>query len=343
MDETPILLELRVLAGLQAGARLTLSDGRHVLGSGEACDIVLAGPGIDPQALVIGVEGDQLRLQPGQPGCGLTAGDSLSEPFMLAPGVPFHLGDIWLVVDHQASPWPENRSWLVSMPPPLEALSIDAADTVKAVPEAVASEPVRPPNERRRLLWWLKWTAWCIAVFCVGGLGVLAWFRFGMEYLPNMRAMTAAHLSRFTETPVAGPGAGTGQVRPAWPEPVSAKESSPPIQKPPASGPVLLSPAPTTSPVAESPMLGLPLVGSHLVQGRTRERPERSDGGTASIADLARLPFTVRQVSCGNVASITTDKGVKLFEGASHQGYELTRISEERLRLRGRHDVELAC
>lgn len=343
MDERAILLELRVLAGLQAGARLTLSDGRHVLGSGESCEVVLAGPGIEPQALVIVVDGVQLLLQPGQPGCGLSAGDSLSEPFMLLPGVPFHLSDIWLVVDHQASPWPENRSWLVSAPPPLEALSIEAADTVKAARGVVASELVRPASEPRRLLWWLKWTAWCIAVFCLGGLGVLAWFKFGMEYLPNMRSMTAAHLSRFTEAPVVGTGTGMPQMRPAEPAPVSAKAPSPPAQKPSSSGVVLLGPAPTAAPVAESPMLGLPLAGSHLVQGRTRERSERTDAGPASAADLARLPFVVRQVACGEVASITTDKGVKLFEGASHKGYEITRVSPERLRLRGRHDVELSC
>lgn len=342
MDERAILLELRVLTGLQAGARLTLSDGRHVLGSGESCEVVLAGPGIEPQALVIVVDGVQLLLQPGQPGCGLSAGDSLGEPFMLLPGVPFHLGDIWLVVDHQASPWPENRSWLVSAPRPLEALSIDAADTVKAAQGVVASEPVRPASEPRRLLWWLKWTVWCIAVFCLGGLGILAWFKFGMEYLPNMRSMTAVDLSRFTEAPV-GTGTGVPQVRPAEPAPVSKRESSSPPQKPSSSGVVLLGPAPTAAPLAESPMLGLPLAGSHLVQGRTRDRPERPDAGPASAADLARLPFVVRQVVCGEVASITTDKGVKLFEGASHKGYEITRVSQERLRLRGRHDVELSC
>lgn len=336
------LLELRVLAGLQAGARLNLAPGRHVLGRGEECDIVLAGPGIELSALILLVDGAQLHLEPRQPGCGLTAGDSLSEPFMLEPGIPFHVGDIWLVVDHQASPWPENRSWLVSMPPPLSALSIDSAETAIAAQGEVKSKPLRTSGEPRLLLLWLKWAAWCIAVFCLGGLGLLAWFKFGIEYLPNMRAMTATHLSRLAEAPVAGTGVQAVQARTVEPAPVVAQE--PRAQTPPAPELVLLGPAATAAPLARSPMLGLPLAGSHLVQGRSHVQTERiANTDTASAAELARLPFLVRQVACGNVASITTDKGVKLFEGASHKGYELTRVSAERLRLRGLHDMELSC
>lgn len=337
MDGHSDSLELRVLAGLQAGARLNLPDGRRMLGSGEACDIVLAGPGVEAQAMVIVVDGVQLHLQPCQPGCGLTAGDSFSEPFMLEAGVPFHLGDIWLVVDHPESPWPENRSWLVSMPPRLAALPMDAAITDAAMEDA--SRPAKLPDEPRPLLWWLKWGVWCIAVFCLGGLGILAWFKFGMEYLPNMRAMTVAHLTRFAESSVAGPAMKPAAVQPVEPVPTAKDELQ--VQKRPTVGLVLLSPAPAVPSIAQSPMLGLPLAGSHLVPSRSPA--ERADRGVASAAELSRLPFAVRQVVCGDVASITTDKGIKLFEGAIHKGYELTRVSPERLRLRGHHDVELPC
>lgn len=339
MNEATPLLELRVLAGLQAGARLTLADGRHVLGSAEACDIVLVGPGIESQALVIVVDGVRLQLRPGQPGCGLVAGDSLSEAFVLEPGVPFHLGDIWLVVDHRAHPWPENRSWLAPMEPPFVALSMDALDSERAA--EMASRPSEPPVGPRRWLWWLKWMAWCIGVFCLGGLGILAWFKFGMEYLPNMQAMTAAHLSRLTDRPAADKVVEPLPVRQKQPTPAPAAEPSAP--KAPASGLVLLAPESATAPVAAQPMLGLPLIGSHLVPSRPREQPERMEAAVASTAELARLPFVIRQVDCGNVASITTDKGLKLFEGARHMDYELQRVSPERLRLRGRHDVELPC
>jgi len=337
MDETQTLLELRVLAGLQAGARLSLPEGRYVLGSAETCDIVLAGPGIEQQALVIVVDGLRLDLQPGQPGCGLSAGDSLSEPFKLEPGVPFYVGDIWLVVDHRSRPWPENRSWLASMPPPLEALTLDAADKTGVAQDAKQDEPLTPTRGlKRRLLWWLKWAAWCIAVFCLGGLGILAWFKYGMEYLPHVQAHTVAHLSRWNDAPVSEAGSGSVQVQP----PVAAQEPS--TQKPPASGLLLLGTAPT-APVAESPMLGLPLPGSHLEPRGHRDRPAQKDDSAASTADMADLPFVVRQVDCGSVASITTDGGVRFFEGAKHRGYELTRVSAERLRLRGGHDVELSC
>lgn len=333
------MLELRVLAGLQAGASLTLSDGRYVLGSGEACDVVLAGPGVEAQALVIVVDGLQLHLQPGQPGCGLTAGDSFSEPFLLEAGTPFHLGDIWLVVDRPGSPWPENRSWLVPTSPSLATLSMETAAAARAAEDA-SERPTRQ-DETSRLQGWLKWVAWSIAVFCLGGLGSLAWFKFGMEYLPNMRAMTAAHLSRFTESPLTEPAVEPVTVRPLETSPASQERM--PAQKPPAAGLVLMGPAPTEVPAASNPMLGLPLAGSHLVQARSRDQTERSDRSAAAVTELSSLPFVVRQVACGDVASITTDKGVRIFEGASHKGYELTRASPERLRLRGRHDVELPC
>lgn len=343
MSESQAMLELRVLSGLQAGARLTLSDGKHALGTGDECDIVLAGPGIEPQALVIVVDDVHLHLHPGQPGCGLTAGDSLSDPFMLKPGVPFHLGDIWLVVDHPTNPWPENRSWLFPMPSPHPALSAGASDAVKKAPYEVESERLRPLNGPRRPLFWLKWVSWCIAVFCLGGLGILAWFKFGIEYLPNMRAMTEVHLSRLTE--ISDQGAVAKPVTPRSEEPATKVPRAHQAQAQQASAPelLLLGAAPAAPSVSASPLLGLPLAGSHLVSSRIGERAEQVDKETASAADLARLPFVVRQVACGNVASITTDKGVKLFEGASHNGYELTRVSAERLRLRGPHSVELAC
>lgn len=339
MNGSSAVLELRVLAGLQAGARLSLLDGRHVIGSGEACDIVLAGPGIEAQAVVIVVEGAQLHLRPGQPGCGLTAGDSLSEPFMLEAGIPFHLGDVWLVIDQADHPWPENRSWLTPTHSSPAGMPMNEANTApSAEPGAERQKPSHQPN---RLLWWLKWLAWCVAVFCLGGLGVLAWFKYGMEYLPHMRAMTASHLSRFSESSAVDPVVNATLAGPVAPTPAAAIEPRTP--KPSSSSPVLLIPPSPPVSLNESPPLGLPLIGSHLVQSRSPDRPDRVEKDTASAAELLRLPFVVRQVACGSVASITTDKGVKLFEGATYKGYEFTKVSPERLRLRGRHDVELSC
>jgi cytoskeletal protein RodZ len=339
MNGDSVVLELRVLAGLQAGARLSLSDGRHVIGSGETCDIVLAGPGIGAQALVIGVEGAQLHLQPGQPGCGLTEGDSLSEPFMLEAGVPFHLGDVWLVIDQADRPWPENRSWLTLAPSSPAPMPMNEATTAHAAEPG--AERQKPSHRPYSPMWWVKWLAWCVAVFCLGGLGVLVWFKYGMEYLPHMRAMTASHLSRLSESPAVAPAVQATPAKPAAPTQVVEPEPRTPM--PSASSPVFLSPPPPVAPPNESPPLGLPLIGSHLVHSRSQEQTDRAENDTASAAELSRLPFVVRQVACGSVASITTDKGVKLFEGATYKGYELTKISPERLRLRGRHAVELSC
>lgn len=256
---------------------------------------------------------------------------------MLRAGVPFHLGDVWLVIDQANHPWPENLSWLT---PTFSSLSPMPMNEAHAAHSGEA-ERQKQSHQPYRLLWWLKWLAWCIAVFCLGGVGVLAWFKYGMEYLPHMRAMTASHLSRFSGSPAVEPASKATPAQPAAPTQVVKPEPRTPM--PSASGPVLLSPPSPVAPLNESPPLGLPLIGSHLVQSRSHEQTDRSEKDTASAAELSRLPFVVRQVACGSVASITTDKGVKLFEGATYKGYELTKISPERLRLRGRHDVELSC
>lgn len=116
-----------------------------------------------------------------------------------------------------------------------------------------------------------------------------------------------------------------------------------------AASPELLLLPPAAAVLAGSvpaePILGFPLRNTHHTWAREPDVSARPDRGAASTEGLARLPFVVRQVACGNLSSITTEKGVKFFEGASHMGYELERISEDRLRLRlrGRHDVELPC
>lgn len=340
MEEMTGSIELRVLAGLQAGARLTLADGRHVLGSSETCDIVLVGPGVEQQAMEIVVDGMRLHMKPGQPGCGLTSGDSLSEPFMVAPGIPFHIGDIWLVVDYQGRAWPENRSWLVQFQPSMTLDGFASGGAEEAGQTEQTPQPSAQVNAPSRKMLWLIWTGASIALFCLGGLGSLVWFKFGREHFSNMQTLSVVSL--FHSQLDLASSATAPEARLSFEPPVASEE---PVKQ--ATSPELLLAPPAAAalaePVPEQPTLGFPLRNTHHALAREPDAASRPDRGAASTADLARLPFVVRQVACGNLSSITTEKGVKFFEGASHMGYELERIAEDRLRLRGRHDVELPC
>lgn len=345
-EETTGSIELRVLAGLQAGARLTLAEGRHVLGSSELCDIVLVGPGVEPQALVIVVEGAQLHLQPSQPECGVSHGDSLSEPFVLASGIPFHIGDIWLVADHEDSPWPENRSWLVQAQPSVasHAVASGEAHEVGQI-KRLSSEPGQADTPSHRRLW-LIWGGASIAVFCLAGLGALIWIKFSRNNFDNMQILSAASLLVPRLSPAAGLTAeptnmGSGASHVANPSLAAVDPQDAGSKK--RAGPELLLLEPGADAIPAGPPLGIPLINTHHAMGRVRDASERPEPSTVSSTELTRLPFMVRQVTCGSVSSVTTDKGVKFFEGASHMGYELLSISANRLKLRGRHDVDLPC
>ena len=55
-------LELRILNGLQAGARLRLSEGQFLLGTSEECDVIISGRGVEAQAAEIEVREGQILL-----------------------------------------------------------------------------------------------------------------------------------------------------------------------------------------------------------------------------------------------------------------------------------------
>lgn len=343
-------LELRVLTGLQVGARLHLDEGRHAAGAGEACDIVLMGPGVEDRALDIVVQGTRLQLEPRQPGCGLVLGDSLSDPFVLEPGVPFHVGGVWLVIDHAAGSWPKNGTWLQPVSTPLTVPLLD-----ESLPERPIDAPAREglfqqPMQRRP--WWI-WVGRSMAVLFLTAVVAFAWQRFGPDHLPDLQDMSASLLSTF-RSKNAPSSDNTGLA--------VAREEAAAVDAPQASAHrtgessatfVATPPeVPRTKQTAAQLQLLEPFANRLSAAGRRSilagtERAEDIGGSLASTEQVAgepvHLPFSVRQVVCGSAASITTDGGVKLFEGASHKGYQLMRVAPDRLRLRGRDEVEMSC
>lgn len=108
-------LELRILSGLQAGARLRLTQGQYSLGKAELCDIIVAGRGVESLAAELELSADKLYLIPVQSDCGLSLDEQCSEAVELNISQPFRLGDLWLAVDAENAAWPEPDSWLLSM------------------------------------------------------------------------------------------------------------------------------------------------------------------------------------------------------------------------------------
>jgi type III secretion system YscD/HrpQ family protein len=106
-------LELRILSGLQAGARLRLTQGQYSLGKAELCDIIIAGRGVESLAAELELSGDKLYLIPVQSDCGLSLDEQCSEAVELEVSQPFRLGDLWLAVDAENAAWPEPDSWLL--------------------------------------------------------------------------------------------------------------------------------------------------------------------------------------------------------------------------------------
>ncbi len=144
------LYELRILSGLQAGARLRLTDGVYRLGHSEDCDVVIAGHGINEEAMELAINGDSIVATPLQHGCGISLTDNLIEPFSLAPGQVFHLNELWLVVDKESAPWLEQRVWLQMAEAQEEQSKVkhdvqtsSVEDTVLADQSAQATAPVQ--------------------------------------------------------------------------------------------------------------------------------------------------------------------------------------------------------
>jgi len=132
--------ELRVLLGMQAGARLSLADGRYVLGTADTADVLVAGPGIASEHAALTVAGARVRLQALGGAVRDAQGRGLDGETDLAPGSPVALGQTWIAVDRPAAPWPQPLEWLER-----EAAVPAAAPAAAANPTAAAPSPSPPP------------------------------------------------------------------------------------------------------------------------------------------------------------------------------------------------------
>jgi|GEM_PF-1995013 len=100
------LYEAKVLAGVHAGAKATLSGRRTIVGSAADCDIVLMIEDVAPRHGAIIVDGDALRLTPLDGPVILANGEQLAGETELSLYTPFSLGPVILAIGEAGAPWP---------------------------------------------------------------------------------------------------------------------------------------------------------------------------------------------------------------------------------------------
>ena len=128
------MLELRVLTGTHAGARVLLPDAPQVLGSADDCDLILCDDGIAPQ---------HARLERLEDGSALLhVLDRDLPPIHIRPGQGAEVGQVRIAVEEVDAPWKEDVP-IADQPAPdvLPGAVSDAAPTGEAAGDQEAPGP----------------------------------------------------------------------------------------------------------------------------------------------------------------------------------------------------------
>ncbi len=167
----PILL--RLLSGLHAGAAMELSPGEWLLGSGEACDLLVTDPGVRERHLALRVAQDgAVRLVP-LDGEVLTASGPVSaDGLALEPFVVFSAGLLSACLGPADEPWPEVSPLAPSpVGEPAETReAVPAPETVPATQETDNNGGTANKSGRGSI-WWLIRILAIVAVaaaLCIG-------------------------------------------------------------------------------------------------------------------------------------------------------------------------------
>jgi type III secretion system YscD/HrpQ family protein len=128
-------IELRVLAGEQAGARVFLAPGDYLLGSGDECSLVLRGPGIAKRHALLRFDGGEASIEPVEGTVRNVQGDDISGNQSIAHGLPVDIGGVWISVDNEDAPWPDSAT-------DFRASAAAENEAMEALAEANAAVPV---------------------------------------------------------------------------------------------------------------------------------------------------------------------------------------------------------
>ncbi len=135
-------IELRVLYGPQSGSRLVLAPGDFLLGSGDDCAIMLAGPRIRECHARLAFDGEQPTITPVDGDVFDSQGNEVADTIPLTLGMPFELGGIWIAVDDPEAAWPDPEAIvaMAGLAPPAAAATTSATSNTPAA-QATAEAP----------------------------------------------------------------------------------------------------------------------------------------------------------------------------------------------------------
>lgn len=180
--------EFRVLAGLQAGARATLGDTRQIIGSDDACDLILAGDGIAPRHAAVTASESGIVLEVLDGPVRKLDGSEVTGQVSLNEGEPIRLGAVVIGIGSPDQEWPPMESFLPSRPAeePMPAAAAAAAADVAIRPEPAPS--AAPPKRQRSMFMLAAPAIGFVAI--VGALTAI--FLSGGQEVPEQTPVTVS-------------------------------------------------------------------------------------------------------------------------------------------------------
>lgn len=165
-------VELRVLYGPQAGSRLPLSPGSYLLGTGDECAVMLAGPRMQESHASLEFDGETPSVTPIDGNVFDAQGNELQATLALRLGMPIELGGVWITIDYVDSTWPDPEEVAaiagLASPQQLPQVDLPVADATAATERSAAASG-------NKVRW--AWLATSMPIAIVALLGVAA---FGM-------------------------------------------------------------------------------------------------------------------------------------------------------------------
>lgn len=141
-------VELRVLHGPQAGSRLPLMPGApYLIGSGDNCDVMLAGAQVEGEHAHIEVDGSHWTITPEEGRALRLDGQGCDANQPLPFGTAIALGRVKITVDLQSAEWPEDEALEPQPRPEPEPAAEEPAATggAPAASEGAAAADAPPP------------------------------------------------------------------------------------------------------------------------------------------------------------------------------------------------------
>lgn len=134
-------IEIKVLAGIHAGAKVSAGPGRAVIGSADDCDILIAVDDVAPRHAALAVGGDGVTVVPLEGEVILADGTLVRDGTPLAAFVPFGIGSAILAHAPAGAAWPRIDLLTFGRTPPEPV-----AETVPAGAGGTAGRQEEPGN-----------------------------------------------------------------------------------------------------------------------------------------------------------------------------------------------------